>query len=443
MISFALPLGILFIVFGLVLGFPVGNVFLLGAIIVVAIIKEPLGFIAGAFYSSLNNYVMMGAGLFIYAGFLLTQAGLADRIVRFSYALVGKVKGGMILVGIVSTFILSALTGSAMTCVSATVPLLVDRLAEYGYQKRYTTAVLCASSFLGYLIPPSVTAMFYCLISQQSVAALFLATIPAGCMIAFGYGVLNYVLCNRYINQELAQKKEEVLKNRWREIKASTFVALPALGVPLVILVGIYGGFFTPNEAGAVAVTYTFFVGVFVYRELNLRKIFFATKNAVITLGMITLLLGAGTVFTRLMIREGIAQALTIWVMNVFHTKIFILLFVNLFLLFLGMVMDETPVMILVVPLLLPLMKELNVNLVHFGVIAILNLGIAIVTPPYAAALFLGARVSGVKYIDLVKPVIPFILLVAIPVLVIVTFFPVFSCWLPEVVLGPEFVGTW
>jgi len=196
--EFGVLLSLLVFIGMLAVGLPIGWVFLLSASSGLFFIDNPLSFLAGTFYHSLFTEVFMAIAFFVYAGSLISEAGLADRIVRFSNALVGKIKGGLVLVGIIATLFMSALTGSSVPCISALIPLLVPRLEKYGYKRSYTTAVLCSSSFLGYLIPPSVPALIYCMVAQQSVAALFLATVFPGLMLAGGYAILNYFIVDRY-----------------------------------------------------------------------------------------------------------------------------------------------------------------------------------------------------------------------------------------------------
>jgi tripartite ATP-independent transporter DctM subunit len=202
--SFGIVISLIVFVLVIALGIPLGWGFLGSTIVGLWGLEESLSFTAGTFYHAINNYVLMGIAFFIFAGSLIAQAGLADRIVRFSYALVGKVRGGLIIVGIVASVIMGALTGSSLPVISALIPLLVPQLERYGYNRVYTTSVLCSCSFLGYLIPPSVPAMIYCLIAQQSVAALFLSTVIPGLLLAFGYGVVNYFICDKYIDESKA-----------------------------------------------------------------------------------------------------------------------------------------------------------------------------------------------------------------------------------------------
>ncbi len=432
--------------FGLFGGVPLGWLFIASSATGVIVGGMPLSFIANTFYHSLNSYVIMAIAFFVFAGSLISEAGLADRIVRFSYALVGRVRGGMAAVGIVSTVFLSALTGSSVPCISALIPLLVPRLEKYGYKRKYTTALLCSSSFMGYLIPPSVPALIYCLVAQQSVSALFLSTVFPGLLLAIGYAILNYFICPRYIDQSIATEipeESQSLKERFIELKKSTWVALPALGCPLVILIGIYGGICTPNEAGAIAVVYCLIIGFWVYRELTLPKLWSATYSSLVSMGVIALLIASGTVFARYLIRVGVAQELAGFILGLFESKALIMLSLNVFLLLLGMFMDGVPVLILSVPLILPLMKEIDVNLVHLGAIVILNVGLGVVTPPFAMSIFVGSRLSGCSYADLVPIMLLFLFFVGIPVLLLTTYIPALSCWLPSLLLGPQVVGPW
>lgn len=434
---------IIFLV-GIAAGVPLGWIFLGSTAIGMILLDSSLSFMGGTFFNSLYTPVVMAIGFFVFAGALISEAGLADRIVRFSYALVGKVKGGLIVVGIISTLFMSALTGSSVPCISALIPLLVPRLEKYGYKRSYTTAVLCSSSFLGYLIPPSVPALIYCLVAQQSVAALFLATVFPGLLLALGYGILNYFIVDRYTFEssetpELPGSFGESLK----ELLSASWAAIPALGCPIIILVGIYGGICTPNEAGAIAVFYCIAVGVLVYRELKWSNFRRSITNTLITLGMIALLLGGGTVLTRYLTLQGVAQDLASMMLGLFESKYLILISINIFLLLLGMFLDGIPILILAVPLILPLAKELNINLVHLGSMIILNIGLGVMTPPFAMSIFVGSRLSGVPAGELMKPMLLYLVCVGIPVLLITTYVPFISCWLPSLALGQQVVGPW
>ena len=436
--------GIALFFLGIAIGLPLCWVFVGCSIAALIVIGSPLAFIAGTAYHAIDSYILMAIAFFIFAGNLMAESGIADRFVRFSYALVGRIKGGMVDVGIVTILFLGALTGSSVPTIAATIPLLVPRLEKYGYQKRYTTAVLCSSSFLGYLIPPSVPVLIYCLVAQQSVAAVFLSTIIPGLLLAGGYMVLNNFMVSKYMQPAKDIPAMPIgFKNSIKEVGASTWSALPALGCPLIVLGGIYGGVFTPNEAGAIAVVYTLIVGLFVYRELKAKNFWRTIQTTLMTLGMITLLLGFGTVFTRLLIREGAAQALANGMIGAFQDKYLVLFMMNILLLILGMFIDGIPILIIAVPLIMPLVADIGVNMVQLGAIVVVNVGLGVVTPPYAMSIFVGSKLADVPYAQLVRPMLMYLFIVGLPVLFLTTYLPALSCWLPTLALGPKIVGPW
>ena len=442
--DYGILLGLALFFVGILLGLPLCWVFLGSSIAAVFMIKGSLSFMAGTFYHAIDNYLLMAIAFFIYAGNLISESGIAERLVRLSYALVGRIRGGLVDVGIVAATFMGALTGSSLPVIAALIPILVPGLEKLGYQRRYVTAVICSSSFLGYLIPPSVPSLIYCLVAQQSVGAVFLSTVIPGLMLAVGYILVNTLICHKYYKPTKdAPKLPATFIGSIKEIGLSTWIALPALGCPVVVLVGIYGGIFTPNEAGAIAVLYTAVVGFFMYREMNLKSFWFSSQGTIVTMGMFAFLLGFGTVFTRLLIREGVGEIMTQFILSISDNKYVILLMMNILLLILGMFIDGIPILITVVPLIMPLVKQLDINMVHLGAIIVVNVGLGVVTPPYAISIFLGTQLSNVPYEDLVPPMLIFLLFVGIPVLLLTTFIPWLSLWLPTSVMGPKVVGPW
>ena len=436
--------GLVLFFVGIIIGLPICWVFLGSTTVTLILLGEQLKFMAGTAYYAIDSYILMAISFFIFAGNLMAEAGISDHLIRLAYALVGRIKGGLVDVGVVTILFLSALTGSSVPTIAATIPLLVPQLEKFGYQRRYTTAILCCSSYLGYLIPPSVPLLIYCLVAGQSVAAAFLSTVFPGLILAAGNMLLNTFICHRYMQPARdIPALPTTLTGTLKEIGAATWVSLPALLVPLIVLVGIYGGIFTPNEAGAIAVIVTLYVGLFAYRGLKKKNFWSCTKSTVTTMGMITLLLAFGTVFTRLLIREGVAQAMANAMIGAFHSKYLILLMLNVLILILGMFIDGIPILIIAVPLIMPLVKEIGVNLIQLGAIITVNVGIGVTTPPYAISIFVGSKMSGVPYERLVPPMMIFVLVVALPVLFLTTYIPALSCWLPTAIVGPKQVGPW
>ena len=429
---------------GIAVGLPIGWLFIGSTALGLFVAGAPATFMANTFFHALDSSTILAIAFFVFAGALISEAGLADRIVSFSYSLVGRLKGGLTGVGIVATLFLSALTGSSVPCIAALIPLLVPRLEKFGYKRVYTTALLCSSSYLGYLIPPSVPAMIYCLLAGQSVAALFIATVFPGLLLALGYGILNYFMVEKYTFEA---DEKPVLPTTFsgsvKDILSTGRKAIPALGAPVLILVGIYGGIFTPNEAGGIAAVYCLLIGWFVYKELTNERLYKALSSTVGTFGMTTLLLAGGTVLTRYLTRQGVAQEVAAFMLSIFESKILVLLMLNVFLLILGMFLDGIPILILVVPLVMPLMQQLGVNLVHLGSMMVVNVGIGVMTPPFAMSIFVGSRLGEVSPAELTKTMMPFLFLVSIPVLLLTTYIPALSCWLPELLLGAQVVGPW
>ncbi|MCX5912857.1 MAG: TRAP transporter large permease [Deltaproteobacteria bacterium] len=434
--------GLLLFFLGILIGLPLAWVFLGSSIATIFIVGGSLSFFAGTFYHAIDNYVLMAIAFFIYAGNLLAESGIAVRLVRLSYSLVGRVRGGLVDVGIVAATFMGALTGSSLPVIAALIPILVPGLEKLGYQRKYVTAVLCSSSFLGYLIPPSVPGLLYCLVAQQSVGAVFLSTVIPGLILAAGYITVNTFICHRYYTPAKdAPKFPTTFTGSVKEIGVSTWVALPALGCPFVVLVGIYGGIFTPNEAGAIAVLYTALVGFFVYRELTVKSFWESSKMTVVAMGMLCFLLGFGTVFTRLLIREGVGELMTQFILSISDSKYAILFMMNVLLLILGMFIDGIPIIIIVVPMILPLIQKLDVNLVHLGSIIVFNIGLGVVTPPYAISIFLGTKLSNLPYEDLVPTMMIYLLAVGIPALMLTTYIPWLSLWLPTLIMGKAAIG--
>lgn len=439
-----------FIVFllGLLSGLPVCWIFLGIIFIILSLSGTSSLFVAGSFYHALSGSIYMAITFFFLAGALMAKAGVAEKVLALANLIVGKTKGGLIAVGIVATYLLGALTGSSIPCVAALIPLLVDPLEKYGYEKRYTAAVLCASSFLGYLIPPSVPVLIYCLLAKQSVAAVFLATIIPGTILTLGYLVLNYLISDKYrhyTKSEISNSNSNSNKDLYRRVNKIKIVyeALPALGCPLIVFIGIYGGICTPSEAGALAAVYTLLVGKWVYRGLNRKNVLSLTHDAVVTVGMIFILILLGIVLGRVLARIGVAQMFAESVMGMFKSKFLILAILDLTLFLLGMFIDATPTMIILVPLMLPVMNNIDVNLVQFGAIFVVAEGIAVITPPFAITLFATARLSGVPYEELISPIMWYLFIVAIPVLLLTTYIPALSCWLPTLIMGSKIVGSW
>ena len=435
-------LGVVVFMALILLGLPIFFCFFGGTMVVVLLLGLHIDFIPAVGFFAANSPVLVAVALFVFGGYIMSHGGIADPLMRLAHTLVGKLRGGLAAVCVVTALMFAALTGSGLASIAASGAIMIPRMEKYGYDRRYSTAVICASGFLGYLIPPSIPVLLYCFIAQQSIAALFMATVIPGIMLAIGYLIVIYFTCGRWMHP-VPQTEEETVKGvtgYLKEVGQRTLVAFPALLCPLIVLGGIYGGIFTPTEAASVAVIYSILVGVFVYRKLKFRSAWKAISESISACGMLFILVVFAVIFTRTLVQQGAGQAVANFAMGVTDNPYVLLFIIIILLLILGMFIENISIMLVVTPLLMPLLDSMGFNLIHMGSVIVLAMGIALTTPPFADALFLGARIGGIPFHTLIKPLLPFILLAAIPVLLIVAYVPQVTLWLPTLVCGKQIV---
>lgn len=376
--------------------------------------------------ASMNIFTLMAIPFFIFAGELMARTGIAERLVRIAEAAFGRARGGLGQVDVGASMMFGAVSGSAVASVSAMGSTLMPMMQDKGYDTDYAVNVTITAAILGILIPPSHNMIIYAAASSVSVSIgdLFLAGIAPGIIAG---AALMFVAWRVAIQRGYPAGK---FPGWWNF--ASTFIAaLPGLMTALIIVFGILLGIFTPTESSAVAVLYTVIIGVFVYRTLGPKRFLEAASGAVQTTAMVMLIIGAagmfGWLFALLKGPALLAGALT----SVSTNPAFIILMIVLVLLILGAFMDMAPLIIITTPIFLPIVMEAGVDPVHFGIIMLLNLGIGLVTPPVGSVLFVGCAVGGAKPEDVIKTIWPFYVALIL-VLLLVTFVPSLSLWLPE-----------
>lgn len=378
---------------------------------------------------SVNSVILVALPLFVMTGYLMQVGGIAKRLVDFVEAVVGRSRTGMGSSMIVSCGVFGAISGTASAAVASIGSIMIDPMEKHGYSRAYTSALLGISSLLGLLIPPSITMILYAVVTRESVAACFLATIGPGILLMILLSILNTIHVNRNLGGNDA-------KTPWSERMAETastgWKAIPALMLPVIILGGIYGGIFTPTEAAAIAVVYSIPVGLFVYKELDLKKIGRAVISAATTTGVIMVILVFSFVASRIFTLERIPQQLTDMLLGTFESPILILLMVNIFLILLGMIMDDVSVIAIISPLMVPVMAEIGVDAVHFAAIIGTSVVIGANSPPMAPILFMACRVGGVGMSDVIKPAFYFMAFAAFPVMLVTTYYAPLSLFLPR-----------
>lgn len=383
------------------------------------LIMLPQKFIAG-----LDSFPLLAIPLFVLAGQLMAQGGLAKRIVELSLIFVGQVRGGLGMVVIFSTMLMSGISGSPAANTAAIGSIAVPAMKKQQYPTEFSTVLLAAAGGVSTLVPPAIDLIIIGVIANISISALFAA------------GILPAVLCGIGI-MALAHRKAKNLElplaePMTKEEKRQTFSdgLLPLLMV-VIILGGIYGGVFTPTEAAAVAVVYGFCVSFFIYKELKLTEIPDVLLKSCALTGVVLLVLACAAMFSFLLTFEGIPLAMADMITTYAFNWIVFILFVHVLFFVLGMVMDCLPPILILMPILVPVANAMGIDPVHFGIIVAANVGLGMVSPPVGICLFVSCGLSGTPIERVVKPLLPFLLVLTISLMVI-TFVPQVSLFLPR-----------
>jgi len=389
-------------------------------------------FIMATGFYKINSMTLLCVLFFILMGALMGSTGIAARLIAISDLILGRKKSGLGTVTIVSCAIFGSIAGTCTAAVSAIGSIMIPRMVERGYPRGQATGLVACASVLGQLIPPSVPMILYAWITWQSVAACFLATVVPGIILVFIYSIINWFMCRKLpikVSPPISPRQQ------FKELGQATYKGSLALLMPIIVLGGIYGGVFTPTESAAVATFYCVFIGFFIYRVLSLKQFMNTMINSITTTGVVILMVFYVMILSRLYIMENIPQQLVTILTGVTDNKYLLLLMVNLFLIILGMLMDDFSATLLAAALLFPLMTSIGVHPVHFAAILGTNLGLGNVTPPCAPILYLAGRIGKCKFDELITPVVIFMLFGEIPVILLTTYFPVLSLALPHLIL--------
>jgi tripartite ATP-independent transporter DctM subunit len=381
-------------------------------------------------FNQIISPVLLASPLFILAGTLMGESGIAERLLDFADIFVGKIKGGIGVVAVVTCAIIGAISGSGFTGVAATGPILIPRMVEEGYPRGYSTALVTVSSVLGLLIPPSVIMIIYGWVTDTSILAAFLSTVGPGLLIVALFSIINLIWARQFPDIKIEDELPKA-KRRKRNVKR-TFAAIPALSMPIIILGGIYGGVFTPTEAAAVAAIFSIPVGFWIYKDLTKDRFYNALEESATSVGAIMTMIIFTLMLSQTYVMLQVPQAIISLLFGITQNRIILLIIINLFLFIVGMIVNDVTGMILVAPLLLPLVTELGISPVHFAAIMGVNLAMGGVTPPYASILYLGMRIGKTEFSEILKPTMTFLLLGYLPVVFITTFWADLSMFLPR-----------
>ncbi len=371
-----------------------------------------------------DSFVLLAVPFFILAAQIMNSTGITKRIFRFASPIVGHFPGGLAHVNIVDSMIFTGMSGSAIADASGAGLMEIEVMVSQGYEKSYATAVSAASSTIGPIIPPSIPMVIYAVIAEASVGKLFLGGIIPGILMGLSMMVITHFIVKK---RGFYRDRRATLKEFF-DAFGGAFLALLTV---VILLGGIYTGIFTPTEAAAIAALYALFLGVVVYRELGLRDIFQIFSRIVISCGFITFIISTSAIFSWIIAREQVPQRLAEVMLSWTTSKPLILLIINILFLILEMVMDVNAIMLIFLPIVLPVVKAVGVDLVHFGVVVTLNLMIGLLTPPFGMLLFLLNGLTKVPIEEILREAFPYIM-VLVFVLFLITYWEGLVMFLPN-----------
>jgi tripartite ATP-independent transporter DctM subunit len=408
------------------LGLPIGYAMIAGSILYLMLAHLDLGTSAEQILNGLyNSYVLLAVPLFLFSAELMNVSKMTDQLLRFCDMLVGRFRGGLGHINIVQSIIFAGMSGSAIADLAATGRISIDMMTRNNrYPLSYAAAITAASAVIGPIIPPSIPMVLYALISDASVGYLFLGGVVPGLLMAIAQMVINTLMAHRH-NFPV---EEPIPLRQWPSITAT---AMPALLMPVILLGGIYSGVMTPTEAAAVAAAYAFLVAVLWYRNITARDTYLAVLNSARSTASIGMLIAGALVFNYVVTIEQIPLTVKGLLAGYDLSATMFLVWVNVILLVLGCLLEGSTIILVMLPIFIPTAKALGIDLVHFGVVAVFNIMIGLVTPPYGLLLFIITAISGAPLRTIIRDTMPFVWAMLIA-LAIITFVPDVVLWLPR-----------
>lgn len=385
----------------------------------------PLTTIAQQMVKGISSFSLMAVPFFITMGVLMGSGGISEKLIALANAFVGWMRGGMAMVNIVASYFFGGISGSAAADTASLGSILIPMMVEEGYDADFSTAVTITSSVEGLLVPPSHNMVIYATTAGGiSVGSLFLAGYIPGAILAVSLMIMSYIISVKRNYPKGDKFNLMVLIKQF----AISFWALAAV---VIVVFGVVGGIFTATESAAIAVIYSLFVSVFIYKGLDMKGVWRALEDCVNTLAIVLILIATSSIFGFMLTRLHVPELAANAIVNLTDNPIILALLLNVILLVLGMIMDMAPIILIATPILLPIAVSIGMDPIQFGIIVILNCGIGLLTPPVGAVLFIGSAVSKEPMERIVKATLPFYLAMIIT-LFIITFVPAVSMWLPS-----------
>jgi C4-dicarboxylate transporter, DctM subunit len=410
----------------MLLGVPVGFAFGLGGFAILFITGLDPRFAIPAAFRNLESYTLLALPLFIMAGGLMRDADISRRLIAFTLSFLGRIKGGLGMVCVVSCTIFGAISGSASAAIAAIGSVLIPEMVKKGYPRGYSTGLVAASSMLALLIPPSIPMIVFAMTAQISILGAFLSTLIPGLLMMTSYCIINLVMTRKMKTVQV--DAAEGLRTTLTGVGRSARHAGWAMFMPVLVLGGIYGGVFTPTEAAGMSAVYAVLIGFVFYRTMTFKKLTLNIKNSMITSGIVMILLFFILMVSRIMVTYQVPQQLTEFIFGFTTNKWVVLLMLNVILLMMGMLVDDISGNILSAAILLPIAQSVGIDPIHFAAISVTNLSLGNITPPCAPMLYLAGLIGGnLPLNEYAKPAAVFMILGALPVILAVTYVPAFA----------------
>ena len=382
-------------------------------------------FVIRSMLGGIDSFPLLAVPMFVLSGMVMAKGGISKKIFDVFVYFIGKFTAGMPCAVIVTCLFYGAISGSAPATVAAVGSMTIPILIKLGYDKKFATAIVTVSGGLGVIIPPSIPFIMYGMASGQSVSDLFIAGILPGISIGLLLMVYAVFYCRKHgEDKEKIRKEVQALRDKGllTVLKDSFFALLS----PVIILGCIYTGVASPTEAAVISVFYSVFVSLFVYKSIHVKDSWGVMIEGIHTYAPILFILAASVAFSRVLTLMQVPQTVSEWILGTFHNGIVILLVINVFLLLVGMVMDTTPAILILTPILMPIAVGVGMNPIHFGVMMVVNLAIGFVTPPIGVNLFVASSLTQIPVVDITKKAMPLILCFLVALLLI-TFIPQIS----------------
>jgi len=391
-------------------------------------LPAPVQYIAQQMAEGINSFSLLTIPFFILAGVIMSEGGIAVRLIDFANLFVGFIRGGLAMVNVVASMFFGGITGSSVADASSIGSVMIQMMEKEGYDKDYAVDVTITASTQGIIVPPSHNAIIYCLAAGGgvSIGKVFMGGIIPGVFLGLMVMLLAYVIAAKrgYPKGRRVTLREAVRISR---------EAILGLITPIIIVGGIVTGKFTATESSAIAVVYALFVTIFIYRSIKIRELPRVFGSSIKTIGTVMLLISTASAFGKMIAIMNLPSMVMNAMLSISQTPWVVLIMINFILLFLGCIMDMAPIILVVTPVLLPLVTKIGMDPVHFGIMLLLNLAIGLLTPPVGSTLFVGCAIGNISIEKITKSLWPFYFTLVV-VLILITYIPAITMFLPNMI---------